>query len=282
MELLIASAADPTPWVPTVPAVPTPSTPTTISSTLTSTAVPPHLRGRGYFSSLGAVRTKPGRADSPPTHSKSCSDKLSLRCCISLLLTPASLLLSPARAYIDTLVLPLAAYSTSGCARAFGAAETGRMAPLLGREWGGGYKFAPFEVATTTREFAFSRRAGAGPNACNLVAVKVAGRGEEVLIGGVLQGRKAFGGDVVGDREREKAGSMLCKARIWRAVVEVGVLLGAGAAGVLVNGGSGSYAQLKSASPERAVVKRDVRTALGAWIRTGGDDFSLPPLTPAT
>jgi tRNA-specific adenosine deaminase 1 len=237
----MASAADSTPWVP-------------------ATDLPSHLRGRSYFSALGAVRTKPGRADSPATSSKSCSDKLSLRQCVSLLLTPTSYLLSPRHAYIDTLVLPEAGYSVEGCARAFGV--TGRMSPLAGRTWDGGYTFAPFKVVTTKEEFEFSRRSGAGPGGSNLAAVMVKNRGSEVLIGGVLQGRKAFSG--------EKAGSMLCKARIWRAVAELGVVVGGGG-----GGGGGSYGMLKEAAVERETVKSETRKALGGWIRTGGDNFEL-------
>jgi len=240
MELLIASAADSTPWAP-------------------NTDIPSHLRGRSYFSALGAVRTKPGRADSPATSSKSCSDKLSLRQCVSLLLTPTSYLLSPRYAYIDTLVLPGAGYSVEGCARAFGV--TGRMSSLAGRTWGGGYTFAPFKVVTTKEEFEFSRRSGAGPGGSNLAAVMVKNRGTEVLIGGVLQGRKAFSGG--------KAGSMLCKARIWRAVAELGVVGGGG------GDVGGSYGRLKEAAVERETVKSETRKALGGWIRTGGDDFEL-------
>jgi len=240
MELLIASAVDSTPWIPS------------------TTDIPSHLRGRGYFSALGAVRTKPGRTDSPATTSKSCSDKLSLRQCVSLLLTPTSYLLSPRHAYISTLVLPEAAYSAEACTRAFSA--TGRLSSLAGRTWEGGYVFSPFEVMTTREEFEFSRRCGAGPGGSNLAAVMVANRGCEVLIGGVLQGRKAFSG--------EKAGSMLCRARIWRAVAELGAM------------GGGWYEKLKEAATERETVKSEARKALGGWIKTGGDDFELGMPTP--
>lgn len=43
-------------------------------------ALPLHsaARGRDNYSLLGALRTKPGRLDSPPTNSMSCSDKIAL------------------------------------------------------------------------------------------------------------------------------------------------------------------------------------------------------------
>ncbi|KAM0753886.1 hypothetical protein T439DRAFT_166414 [Meredithblackwellia eburnea MCA 4105] len=49
----------------------------TQTSTETSTAIPSGIhRGRMSFATLGALRTKPGRADSLPTSSHSCSDKI--------------------------------------------------------------------------------------------------------------------------------------------------------------------------------------------------------------
>lgn len=40
--------------------------------------VPTLMRGRNSYSSYAVLRTKPGRADSPPSHSMSCSDKIAL------------------------------------------------------------------------------------------------------------------------------------------------------------------------------------------------------------
>ena len=222
-----------------------------------------HVRGRGYFSELGVVRTKPGRADSPQTGSKSCSDKLALRQAVSLLLTPTALLVSPANAYITTLVVPASQHSPTACSRAFGA--DGRLKTLAGRRWPGGYAFRPFRVAATELEFEFSRRRGAGPGASNLSAVAVAGNGREVLINGVLQGRKQFSG--------WEAASMVCKMAMWRRVVDIAPELARMAT---------RYADLKEAgsssgsgSSSRQAVKADVRQVLGGWIRTGGGDFEM-------
>ncbi|KAI0468847.1 adenosine deaminase/editase [Xylaria cf. heliscus] len=169
MELTMASQADATPWiVPTLPPHETPSSP------IATPAEPePLLPGRAYFSQLGIVRRKPSRGDAPPTLSKSCSDKLSLHQCTSLLSSVTSLLVSPEHAYITTLILPAAQYSASGCHRAFsdGRANEGdaavrrqkaRMAPLATdpriESRDGGYAFRPFGVETTGLEFVFSRR----------------------------------------------------------------------------------------------------------------------------
>ena len=49
-----------------------------LKSTSTFDPLPPNTasRGRDNYSLLGVLRTKPGRADSPPTISMSCSDKI--------------------------------------------------------------------------------------------------------------------------------------------------------------------------------------------------------------
>lgn len=41
-------------------------------------------RGRANYASLGQIRTKPGRADAPPSVSLSCSDKLGAWCALGL------------------------------------------------------------------------------------------------------------------------------------------------------------------------------------------------------
>ncbi|KAI1261646.1 adenosine deaminase/editase [Xylariaceae sp. FL1019] len=160
MELTIAAQEDASPW-------PTPdfqNSPSTTSHPDPQSLMP----GRAYFSHLGIVRRKPSRGDAPPTLSKSCSDKLSLHQCTSLLSSLTSLLVSPEHAYLSTLVLPETQYSPIGCMRAFGVTKAGaeggseetggRMAPLRGRVWGAGYTFRPFVVKPTTLEFRFSRR----------------------------------------------------------------------------------------------------------------------------
>lgn len=42
------------------------------------------IRGRLGYSTLGALRTKPGRPDSPPSLSHSCSDKIAMWCRVGL------------------------------------------------------------------------------------------------------------------------------------------------------------------------------------------------------
>ncbi|KAI0432017.1 adenosine deaminase/editase [Xylaria sp. FL1042] len=175
MELTMASQADATPWaIPTIPQQESAPLSSSVVPNLASLEPDAFLPGRAYFSQLGIVRRKPSRGDAPPTLSKSCSDKLSLHQCTSLLSSPTSLLVGPEHAYISTLILPRSQYSASGCRRAFSDgrdqdeqnkeanSQQARMACLAtpDNKWNpiGGYAFHPFAVKTTDLEFTFSRR----------------------------------------------------------------------------------------------------------------------------
>ncbi|CAZ81174.1 unnamed protein product [Tuber melanosporum] len=255
MELTMAVQDDPTPWT-ILPLAPASSTsPRALGQPRTL------LQGRQYFSELGFVRTKPGRTDSLPTLSKSCSDKLSVRQVISALLSPTTLLISPENAYIMTVILPTTSYCPNACARAF--STTGRMAPLVDRKFEGGYKFSPFAVRTTNLSFGFSKRViGTGAIGSNISAVWVKGRSVETLIGGVLQGRKQFASGI-------KGASMICKMMIWRLAQKV-----AEAEGIDGVGGE-RYGSVKLGVKmvARNEAKEMTREVLGGWVKNGGDDF---------
>lgn len=60
-------------------------------------------RGRDNYSLYGVLRTKPGRADSPPTRSMSCSDKIASWNLLGIQGALASRFLLPV--YIDTIVI---------------------------------------------------------------------------------------------------------------------------------------------------------------------------------
>ncbi|KAH8145002.1 uncharacterized protein LAJ45_11022 [Morchella importuna] len=247
MELTMSAQSDATPWaLPT--STSTPTTPTT--------PPPPH---QPPPSSAAA-------ATSPP----SAPDKLSLRQCTSLLLTPAALLITPRHAYASIVVLPASEYSATAVQRAFSA--TGRMGPLVGRRWRGGYAFCPFAVRTTGVVFACSKREAerATPGKAigsNVTAVWVRGVGGETLIGGVLQGRKQWAG-VAG-------ASRVCKARVWKAVSVVAGVLGERALVGAV--GKETYEGVKSGEwmVERRRAKEETREVLGGWERNGGGEFGM-------
>ncbi|KAI8295456.1 tRNA-specific adenosine deaminase 1 [Colletotrichum sp. SAR 10_98] len=258
MELTMAAQEDASPW--DMPAAATPEDAGT-------------LPGRAYFSRLGVVRRKPARGDAPPTMSKSCSDKIALKQCTSLLSALTSLLIHPGNAYLSSLILPETQYSAAGCERAFSA--RGRMASLDGRVWRGGFRFAPFEVRTTEREFVFSKReVKARPEkiaASNLAAAWTAGGLDEGMMGGVLQGRKAFDA---------RGASAVSRRRMWEDVAAIANELGDDGHGLRRVLAGVTYADVKGS--EMLAARREVkmearREALAGWVANAGDDeFELP------
>jgi len=158
------------------------------------------------------------RGDSLPTLSKSCSDKLALKQCTSVLSSPTSLLVSPANSYLHTLILPNTQYRSKACERSFSA--EGRMKPLNTLIWSGGYAFHPFNVRTTEHDFRYSRRnAGAKltgeTRGCNISAAWNP-HIQETLINGILQGRK---------QANPKGASALSKSRTFSQFLEIHSLL---------------------------------------------------------
>ncbi|KAF9871906.1 hypothetical protein CkaCkLH20_10538 [Colletotrichum karsti] len=261
MELTMAAQEDASPWeIPSASSTPDAGGAET-------------LPGRAYFSQLGVVRRKPARGDAPPTMSKSCSDKIALKQCTSLLSSLTSLLVYPGNAYISSLVLPESQYSAAGCERAFSSRGRGRMRALDGREWRGGYRFCQFEVRTTDREFEFSRRSVKGRAekiaASNMAAVWTAGGVDEGTMGGVLQGRKAFDA---------RGASAVSRRRMWESVKGIVGDLEDGV-GLRESLEVSTYAEVKGseALSARREVKRDARTeALAGWVaNVGDDDFRL-------
>ncbi|KAK5663231.1 hypothetical protein OQA88_6649 [Cercophora sp. LCS_1] len=258
MELVMAAQDDASPW--------------DLPSSLTSPPPTenPSLPGRGYFSQLGVVRRKPARGDAPPSLSKSCSDKIALKQCTSLLNSLSSLLISPWHVYLTSLILPEPQYSAVACHRCFSAEEGGRMAGIKGKQWGeSGYGFVPFRVETTKEEFVFSKRAVAArtekTSASNLAVVWTANGVEEGLVGGVLQGRKQF---------VPKGASVVSRRGMWKLSSEVAALTGG-----FESVSEGTYGGVKGGSllETRREVKEHVRGgALKGWVRnTGGDAFGL-------
>lgn len=281
MELIMAAQQDAAPWEAPLSermmaknkalAAITPTTTTTESPDNAST---PDLLllGRACFSHLGVVRRKPARPDAPPTLSKSCSDKLALKQCTSLLNSLTSLLVSPRGMYLASLVLPESQYSESACTRCF--SPVGRMAAVqdgggVTARWQGGYEFCPFEVHTTSLEFSFSRRRSGEdePDKVKYVASHLSiawtanGLGENI-VGGVLQGRKPTD---------PRGGSRLSRKAMWHLAGDIVSSLGSPD----IVSGRGSYKQLKDGQrlAGRRVVKQDVTAqALKGWVRNGGDD----------
>lgn len=266
MELTMAAQEDATPW--DLP----PGLTTEEDSQDTNHDASNHtLPGRSYFSNLGIVRRKPSRPDAPPTLSKSCSDKISLNQCTSLLSSVTSLLIVPSSAYLSSIVLPESQYSEPACDRAF--RSEGRMCKLRGRAWEGGYAFRPFKIKTTNREFKYSRRqhivTGEKIVPSNVSSSYIYNPSQssgklEILIGGILQGRKQ--NDIRG-------ASRVCKRSTWKLALDTAGLVDMPNLSVLLN--ARTYGEVKDGELMgiRRKVKEEVReVALRGWIQNVGDD----------
>jgi tRNA-specific adenosine deaminase 1 len=264
MELTMSAQEDATPWE-----VPTASD---SALDLPSSGQTETLPGRAYFSRLGLVRRKPARGDAPPTLSKSCSDKLALKQCTSLLSSLTSLLIYPESVYIDKLVMPQSQVSITGCSRALSA--EGRMQPVSGGklQGAGGYAFRPFTVESTGHEFVFSKRrvedlAGRGRLVASNLAVAWTRSGlEEASLGGTQQGRKLFD---------PRGASFASRRKMWALTAEVARLLGHEAAGLQKTLAVDTYQEVKEAEAlkARGQVKDIVKAeALRGWTRNAGDD----------
>ena len=275
MELTMAAQDDATPWdLPstvthsndsTNPSADLPLDPSTLVREHPSPVPDSLLHGRGYFSALGVVRRKPSRPDAPPTLSKSCSDKIALKECTSLLSSITSLLISPSNAYLSSLVLPESQHSLSGCTRAF--SPSGRMKALAGKDWENGYSFKPFEIRTTSQEFRYCRRQVMSEGD-KLVPSNISASWTpyqfETLIGGVLQGRKQ--GDIRG-------ASLVCKSRMWKVALETSGLVDASQVEECLN--KSKYMDVKTDGllAARDAAKEVARSgALDGWIKNAGDE----------
>lgn len=264
MELTMSAQQDASPWESPLP-----------PHLMPEKASTPELAllGRACFDQLGVVRRKPARADAPPTLSKSCSDKLALRQCTSLLSSVTSLLVSPKGIYLTSLVLPESQFSAAACGRCFSA--QGRLAPLNAVEgaWEDGYALHPFVVRTTEMEFDYSRRGPAHSEELRYVASNLATAWScnglaENLIGGVLQGRK---------QSDARAGSAVSRGKMWALVEEIARLVEPNVIPLTLE----TYGLVKDSLglATRSRVKQDVRgMALKGWVRnTGDEDFNRPP-----
>ena len=226
------------------------------------------MPGRGNFDRLGVVRRKPARPDAPSTLSKSCSDKLAMKQCTSLLSGVTTLLIKPERCYLRRLILPQDRLVTTSVERAF--SPKGRMASLASSTDGhqawqsAGYSLNFFDVVPTSRRFEYEKTDGA--TASNISALSTPHR-QQTLINGVLQGRK---------QSDPKGASTVSRRRIWEDVAALAAAVG-DTEGFLRHEvlDSTSYASLKAGAvlEARSEVKKLVRDeALKGWQRNFGDE----------
>jgi tRNA-specific adenosine deaminase 1 len=210
--------------------------------------------------------TNVARPDAPQSLSKSCSDKLTMYQCVSLLRGVTTLLISPENAYLATLILPKSQCNTQATTRAFSI--LGRMkdlSPETIATWLEGYSFQPFSVSVTDLEFEFSRRSDRGNSqlVSNHKSVVWCPYFAEVISNGVLQGRKIFD---------PRGASHISRRKLWQSVMDISEKI------TNTRLDFSDYRGVKMAVKlsARRKVKENVISVLQGWIPNDGDDsFSL-------
>ena len=173
---------------------------------------------------------------------------------MSLLSSPVSLLVSPANAYIDTLILPCSQYRKTACDRSFGS--DGRMQPVSNSLWSEGYAFQPFSVRTTGIKFVYSRRnAVEGSKGSNIAAMWNPST-QETLINGVLQGRK---------QTDPKGASSLARPCLWDTFLEIDAELKRGEPVNYLKGDDGGFKKSDALKVRRQVKSDITEVALKDW-----------------
>jgi tRNA-specific adenosine deaminase 1 len=140
------------------------------------------------------------------------------------------------------------------------------ITPDVTRSWENGLSFHPFDIATASIEFEWSRRSGkpGGTMLPSNVTAVYTPHFQETLIGGVLQGRKQLD---------PKGASAICRKSMWNAAKDVVTALEVPSIGDVR--GAACYKDFKNCQElrHRRVVKDSVRNvALKGWVRNEGDD----------
>ncbi|SGZ53244.1 CIC11C00000002534 [Sungouiella intermedia] len=199
------------------------------------------MRGRAHFNKVGIVRTKPGRADSLVTYSKSCSDKLCLKQFIGILNCVTSQLVLPI--YLDYLVLQRAKYNKTDFLRCFN--ERLQSNPPASQQ----LKVLLFD----SDKYQFHKSDHASPLPLSIVYC-VPTKTKEVLNNGVKNG--AF---VKKKPPKPTGASMLCKRKMYSHAKEM-------------VGNVRKYDELKI---DRREDKEHAWKQFDSWPRTSKEDIEL-------
>lgn len=204
-------------------------------------------RGRESFDVLGVVRTKPGRADSKVTLSKSCSDKLCLRQETGVLNSINSAFVEPI--YLDFLALPEAKFQQADFDRCFG-----RIDPK------NGVSLQP--LLYTEDPYTFHKSEKAVPSPLSLVICPPLEISQALLNGA------KNGGFIKNEPPKPHGASILCNQKL---IQKARPLLQE------INFPTGdlpeSYCALKDSNPQKDL-KNHLHSLLG-WTRTTPDNFAL-------
>lgn len=212
------------------------------------------LRGREYFGTVGRVRTKPGRRDSPVTLSKSCSDKLAMKQFTGITMGILELLVD--RIYIHELITP----PGYDCAvkRAFkGRIKKQEQTVQTDQtdQAGQSVQTHYFQLQTASPNFSFSQGNGRKPSGSSVLWVKHVG--SEVVLNGVKMGHKPT-------LLTPKCMSMVSRQGVWQRLCPL-----------LTEQPSGLLYYEAKLSQARSRRKAAGQAALGDWHSTHKDNFPL-------
>ncbi|KIW16019.1 hypothetical protein PV08_06070 [Exophiala spinifera] len=244
------------------------------------------LQGRGHFSLLGYVRRKPARADADQSHSKSCTDKLTVKQFTSVLSFPTDLFIQRTEnAYIRTLIVYRDQYDSTGYERAFG--RSGRLSNVCSLDH-------PFRIDPLPEDFPrfmYDRANTDSDHECkakvtNISAlwIRCAGTAAataadvvEVLMNGVKSGFKQW------DQRPTKA-SIVSRYKLWQLAHSMLPFIRdeeelhrphhqAWADGLSQSLSAETYAAAKSTilRADRITLKNGTTDALGNWENNDGD-----------
>ncbi|KAF8914132.1 hypothetical protein CPB84DRAFT_1721009 [Gymnopilus junonius] len=233
-------------------------------------------RGRDNYSRLGALRTKPGRADSPPTLCMSCSDKIARWNALGIQGALSSRFLSPL--YIGTMIIGEVPPDMEGvvredCERAFWK----RLDDLADH-----FSVHHPTLHFTNLPFVHSRSALGSSTSCNESLCWTAdSRSFEVIINGLKRGVSPK------DRYREKSRPRLSKIALFNLYKDV--LHSFGDSLSSSTSATQTYLQVKLASKDYQTAKNRLIGKDGpfsGWVPTGiqwqifninGDNLSASP-----
>ncbi|GEQ69882.1 hypothetical protein JCM33374_g3558 [Metschnikowia sp. JCM 33374] len=200
------------------------------------------VRGRANFDNIGVVRTKPGRADSKISYSKSCSDKLCVKQYTGILNCITSLRVNPV--YLDYLVLERSKYHCEDFSRCFRR--------RLSHPPPHGLEILTFDK----NNYPYAKNPHRIPSALSLVYSGLT-KTAQVVNNGVKNGAH-----VKNKPPKPSGASFLCRRSLWsQAQGEIPDFK--------------SYRELKDGNRTRQEIKKKTRDDLGSWPECKDEDFSL-------